>query len=108
MAPPEAAIGANAVHVASGTGVSPCRTKNATLVPAGTCAVHASAPQFTALPAFPASITRDRNVPADAYGPMRIQSTVSAPSPGVKSLTSGRSAALIGDRADATTVPSTR
>src|SRR6266850_2176735 len=92
MTPPEAAIGANAVHVASGTGVSPCRTENVALVPDGTCAVHAKVLQLTVLPA---STTRDRNVPLDAYGPMRIQSTVSAPSPGVKSLMSGRNAAPI-------------
>jgi hypothetical protein len=50
---------------------------------------------------------RDRNVPGDEYGPIRIQSTVSAPSPGVKSLTSGRSSASIAIASDATTSPST-
>src|SRR5207245_11213638 len=104
MVPPETVIGANAVHVASGTGVSPCRAENAAPVPDGTCAVHASVPQLTVLPA---STTRDRNVPLDVYGPMRIQSTVSVPSAGVKSLMSGRNAVSMAIASDATTVPST-
>ena len=104
MAPPDPVTGANGVHVASGAGVSPCRAKNVTPAPDGTCAVHDSVPQFTAVPA---SKTRDRNVPPDAYGPMRIQSTVTTPAPAATSLTSGRSGALIAIACVATTVPST-
>ena len=104
MPPPEPETGANAVHVASGTGVSPCRTRNTAPAPGGALAVHDSVPQFTALPA---SKTRDRNVPLDAYGPMRIQSTVTTPVPAARSLTSGRIDAPIAIGCVATTVPST-
>src|SRR5262249_52918339 len=91
IAPP-CATGANALQVASGAGVPPCRRKNAALVPVGVSAVHDSPPQSTACVA---SNTRDTNVPAAAYGLMRIQSTDTLPDPAVKSLTSGRGGAAI-------------
>ena len=104
MAPPGCATGANALQLASGTGVSPWRAKKATLVPAGVSAVHDSPPQSTACVA---SKTRETNVPAAAYGLMRIQSTETLPDPTVKSLASGRSGPAIAIACVATTVPST-
>ncbi len=104
MAPPGCAIGANALQLASGTGVSPWRAKNAALVPAGVSAVHDSPPQSTACVA---SKTRETNVPAAAYGLMRIQSTETLPDPTATSLTSGRSGPAIAIACVATTLPST-
>src|SRR3954454_23339785 len=83
IAPPPA-IAVNAVHDASGDGVSPCRAKKAAVVPAGAAAVHDNAPPFTV---GPASNARDVNVPAGRYGVSRTQSTATAPPPTLTSAT---------------------
>ena len=63
MAVPEFAIGVNAVHVLSGTGVFPSRMLIPRVVPAGVLLVQEAAPQFTAVVA---SKTRERKVPDPA------------------------------------------
>src|SRR4051794_31598777 len=104
MAPPDCATAANALQLASGPGVSPWRAKNAALVPTGISVVQESPPQSAACVA---SNTRDTNVPAAAYGPMRIQSTDTLPDPVAKSLASGRIGAAIATACVAATTPST-
>src|SRR4051812_19163214 len=104
MAPPDCVTGVNALQLASGAGVSPCRAKNAALVPAGISTFHDSPPQSAACVA---SNTREVNVPAAAYGLMRIQSTEMLPAPAEKSLASGRIGAAIESAWVATTLPST-
>src|SRR5580765_54080 len=104
MVVPDAGTAANGVHVASGTGVLPRRTRNVVDVPAGACAFHDSAPQFTAVPA---SKIRDSNVPLGAYGLMRSQSTVTSPTPSRKLLAIGRIASAITIACVATIAPST-
>src|SRR3954470_14924309 len=104
MASPGCAAVENALQLASGAAVSPWRAKNAALVPAGVSAVHDSPPQSAACPA---SKTRETNVPAAAYGLMRIQFTETLPEPTATSLTSGRIGAVTAIAWLATTVPST-
>ena len=55
---------------------------------------------------LPASKTRDSNVPDEAYGVIRIQSTVTAAPPLWASLITGRIAAPIAMACVSTTVPS--
>ena len=84
--PPDAEIGLNPVQLVAGVGEFDAFTLIATLVPDGVRAVHDNAPHVAVAPA---SNTREMNVPDAAYGVTRIQSTVMAPEPVVKSLASG-------------------
>src|SRR5215831_5810548 len=103
MTPP-CAIGANALHELSGTGVLPVRAASATDVAAGDDAVHDRPSHLTALPA---SNTREVNVAAGAYGVRRTQSTATDPPPLARSLMSGRMLCVTVIAWVATTAPST-
>jgi hypothetical protein len=102
---PGALSGENAVHVASGVGVSPNRALSATEVFAGVTDVHVAEPQLVVAPA---SSTREVNVPDGVYGLIRSQSTVSAPPAVLKSDAMGRMFAEIVTGCVATTAPSMR
>ena len=69
IAPPEEAIGVNALHEPSGAGEFPVLTSKATLVPAGVWAIQLSAPQSAGPPA---SSTREVKVPDASYGDIRM------------------------------------
>ena len=86
IAPPDVEIGVKPVQLVAGAAEFDALTLIATLVPDGVRAVHDNAPHVDAVPA---SNTREMNVPDAAYGVTRIQSTVMAPEPVVKSLASG-------------------
>src|SRR6266850_6052132 len=94
----------NPAQLVAGVGEFDAFTLIATLVPDGVRAVHDIAPHV-AVP--PASNTRERNVPDAAYGVTRIQSTVMAPEPVVKSLASASIGPAIATACVATTVSST-
>jgi hypothetical protein len=68
----------NPVHVSSGTRVFPWRWNICRLVLVGVSAVHVTAPQVLGPPA---SYTRDRKLPLEAYEMTWIQSTDSARPP---------------------------
>jgi hypothetical protein len=96
-------ISVNAVHVLSGTAVSPVRTLRVSVVLVGTAPVQLKVPQ-SARP--PASWIRERKLPLWAYGVNRIQSTATAVPPALMSLTAGSIAPVTVALAVATTVPS--
>ena len=86
IAAPEAAIGVNAVQLASGVGVDPVRTLIEMAVPAGVSANH---DMFAHVVFAPVPKTRDVNVPLAAYGVMRIQLIEMVAPPGAPSLAIG-------------------
>src|SRR3954465_2683252 len=63
-------IGTKLLQVASGSAVLPPRSATATLVPAGVVAFHWMLFQSTGVSA---SKMREKKVPVDAYGDIRIQ-----------------------------------
>src|SRR6267143_1020547 len=103
MVPPEAEIGVNPVQLVAGVGEFDALTLMATLVPAGVLAVHDKVPQVVVAPA---SNTCEMNAPEAAYGVNRIQSTVTAPLPVLKSLAIGIIVPVTANAWVATTLPS--
>ncbi len=101
--PPVPGSDCQPVHVPSGVGVSPVRTLSATDVPAGVATSAERSPQARSLPS---PSTRDVNVPAEAYGLRRSQSTRTVLVLTKMSLTTGRMFAPIGVGCVATSAPS--
>ena len=104
MVPPEAEIGVNPVQLVAGVGEFEAFTLMATLVPEGVLAVQEKAPQVAVTPA---SKTCEMNTPEEAYDVNRIQSTVTAPLPVLKSLAIGIIVPETANAWVATTLPST-
>src|SRR5262245_38652303 len=99
----DAAGGPNAVHDASGAGVSPVRALKSAAVPAGN---WPDAVRVIQSAGSPASNTREVKTPDAAYGVSVIQSSDSAPPATLKSLPIGRRLAAIATACVATTEPS--
>src|SRR5207244_3591453 len=90
-------------QLVAGVGEFDALTLRATLVPDGVRAVHDNAPHAAI---WPASNTREMNVPDAAYGVSRIQSTETLPPPVLKSLAIGIIVPAIAVACVATTLPS--
>ena len=96
-------ISVKAVHVLSGTAVSPVWTLRVSPVLVGVAPVHVNVPQSARAPA---SWIRERKLPLWAYGVSRIQSTARAVPPALRSLTAGSISPVTVALTVATTVPS--
>jgi len=103
IVPPDVEIGVKPAQLVAGVGELDALTLSATLVPVGVRAVHDTAPHAAA---WPASKTREMNVPDAEYGVSRIQSTAMPPPPVLKSLAIGIIVPAIATACVATTLPS--